>query len=532
MKTSVRNNVAAIYVRVSTQKDSQKDSPEHQKMLCEEKARLDGLDVQFVYEDRESGTNIVDREEIKNLIEDAKSGYYQTIIFASLSRFSRDTLDALAVKRMLVNALGIRLVSIEEGYDSKEKDDELVFTIISTVNQKLSEQISLSSRRGLRMSARKGNFTGSTAPFGYKKTQEGEKKTLIPDEAKAYIVRLIFDMYTKQAMGEKAIVNYLNQEQIPSPKGGVWGITTVQRILQNEAYIGNNVFSKYEIKKVYDDLTNMNNRRKKQVQREKESWERCEEPSWDPIVDPETFKLSQEIRLQRGGGQRGGVRNRINVFAGMIYCSHCGSSLVSSKSKNGKNKKDGREYRYLICSARRRQGEAGCINNLWIPYEEFKESVLEEIAGTLKQLVNVDSLSNQQREIPKVKEVDMEKERKKWEKLIDTNRKLLFELRKDKKLGQIDEDQYEFEKKLLDEEIAEAQSNLSKVKEKEVKKADNSQLQERIKQALEELVNLSFDNIDELRFTIGKLIDKLVVSVHGEVEIYTQWGTKIEPTGT
>lgn len=43
MTTEVKD-VAAIYIRVSTQKESQKESPEHQKMLCEEKCRLEGFD--------------------------------------------------------------------------------------------------------------------------------------------------------------------------------------------------------------------------------------------------------------------------------------------------------------------------------------------------------------------------------------------------------------------------------------------------------------------------------------------------------
>ncbi|MFD2880423.1 recombinase family protein [Paenibacillus rhizoplanae] len=83
-----------------------------------------------------------------------------------LSHFSRDTLDSLNLK---VDALGIRLISIEEDFDSLKDNDELKFQIISAVNQKLSEQFSLSSKRGIRQSALKGNFTGSVAPFGYRK---------------------------------------------------------------------------------------------------------------------------------------------------------------------------------------------------------------------------------------------------------------------------------------------------------------------------------------------------------------------------
>lgn len=162
------------------------------------------------------------------------------------------------------------MISIEEGFDSLKDNDELKFQIISAVNQKLSEQISLSSKRGIRQSALKGNFTGSVAPFGYRKILNGDKKTLVPDENDSYIVELIYHLYVSRKMGEKAIVKYLNEEmEIPSPKGGVWGITTIQRILTNEVYTGQNVFGKYEVKKVYNDINNMSDRSRKQVQRDK-----------------------------------------------------------------------------------------------------------------------------------------------------------------------------------------------------------------------------------------------------------------------
>lgn len=146
----IEKNRTAIYVRVSTTKLSQKDSPEHQVGVCRERAKQENLVVQehLIYEDRDTGTTITDRPAIQRLIKDAQNGAFDIVIFASLSRFARDTGDALNLKRKLVDALGIRLISIDEGYDSKKDLDELKFTIISAVNQKLSEQISYSSRRG------------------------------------------------------------------------------------------------------------------------------------------------------------------------------------------------------------------------------------------------------------------------------------------------------------------------------------------------------------------------------------------------
>ena len=514
----------AIYVRVSTMKDSQKDSPEHQLGICEEKANTLDLLVKNIYEDRDTGTSIVARNEIQRLIADAKQGKIRNIIFASLSRFSRDTLDSLNLKRVLVDALGIRLISIEEGYDSAKDNDELKFQIISAVNQKLSEQISLSSKRGIRQSALKGNFTGSITPYGYKKVMIGNRKTLTPDDETKSVVQMIFTLYTTDKLGVKAIVNYLNEKEIPSHKDGVWGISSVQRILMNEVYTGNNVFSKYEIKKIYNDINNMADRSKKQVQRDKETWERSAFKTHEPIIADEIFQRAQEIRIQRSGGTRGGIRNRVNLFAGMISCAHCGSAMVMIKSKGSKSRRENREYRYLICSARRRQGEKGCVNNFSLPYDHLRHVILKEISQKLKIAIPVETnVNNVVHRITKnnIAEEANGKERKRLEKAIDTNRNLLFQLRKQKMLEDLDEQQYSYEKEMYEREIGSMQQRLVHIKDADEETLNLHVISEEIRTAIHELVELRFEHQDPLRLILTRLIKQISVNVAGEVEIHT-----------
>ncbi|WP_043934196.1 recombinase family protein [Bacillus sp. EB01] len=522
----IRNNIAAIYVRVSTLKTSQKDSPEHQKSLCIQKAMDAGLEVrpEYIYEDRSTGTSIVGREEIKQLLEDAGNGYFSTIIFASLSRFSRDSLDAISLKRKLVNGLGLRLISIEDIYDSGESDNEMIFTIISAVNQKLSEQISIASKRGIRESALQGNFTGSIAPYGYKKVLIDGKKTLEVMEYEASIVRKIYDLYVYNNMGEKSVVNYLNDEGIPSPKGGVWGLTTVQRILQNEAYKGLHAFGKYKVKK-YQDMDDMHNRINKLVQVEKDSWHHSEKSNWEAIIDEELFDKAQEIRLMRGGGKRGGVRNvKVNPFSGIIKCAHCGKNFVSMKS--GKKRMDGQknEYRYLICSSRRRMGVKGCPNGYWIPLEKLTKALLHELKSSLSTLINVDEVSSNIKVENDSGILDNEKQIKQNQRLLDRNRKLLFELRNDFKLGEVDKEQFVFEKEQLDLKIKELQNRLKNLSEVNTQEVNEKVIKQKIKEALEKLVKLEFSEVDELQLVLKQIVEVINVNKEGEVEIRTPLG--------
>lgn len=535
MKEKDIKNRTAIYVRVSTNKESQKDSPEHQEAVCREKARQLNLNVleDYIYEDRDTGTNIMGRPAILQLIRDVKQNKFDVVIFASMSRFSRDALDSISLKRALVNTLGIRLISLDEGYDSFIHDDELKFQIISAVNQKLSEQISFSSRRGIRQSALKGNFIGSIAPYGYKKVTIKDKnkdlKTLAIIEEHAEIVRLIFQLYTAHKMGEKQIVNYLNEEKkVPSPKNGLWGITTIQRILQNEAYTGVNVFGKYETKTVYNDVQDLSNRSKRLVQRDESLWERSHNPiTHDPIISKEVFDLAQEIRLQRGGGKRGGIRNNKNLFAGLIYCAQCGTAMVSMKSKSRSTNKSGKEYRYLICSRRRRLGDAGCNNNFWLPYHPFKQDLLSSISDQIGDISSVETLFAKYKDLIQIDKKDSEKQIAQLEKSIEINRHLLFELRKEKMEGTIDDKQYEYERKKYELAISQSEHKLNELRRDLDKKNDLQELYDDIKDSLDDLLTLNFDDteeFDELKLIIRKLINNITVDRNGNISVRTTFG--------
>jgi len=520
-----KNNVTASYVRVSTTKESQKDSPEHQKMDCEERALKEGLEIVYTYEDRSSGTNIVNREDIQKMLKDATDGLFNTIIFSSISRFSRDQLDALTLKRMLVDALGIRIIAIDENYDSLVDKDELKFTLYTLIAQQQAEQISLSTRRGKRMAGERGNFTGAIAPYGYDKyINEKGLKSLKPND-KAQYVKLIFDLYVNGSMGEKNITSYLNEQGIPSPKGGLWGITTIQSILKNEAYTGRNVYNKYEVKKAYDDPSNVNDRKKRQYQRDKEKWLRNEEKNWEGIIDDKIFTKATEIRQERGGGKRGGVRNKVNLFAGFIKCGHCGSSMVCLKSKNGRNLKDGRVYRHLVCSRRRRLGELGCDNNLWLPYFDFRDAIIEEVSINLRNQIDIEQVLEESKD-HKVSfpTHDINKERTTLEKQLDINRKLLFELRKQKMMEEIDEEQYQYEKGMYEAEIKKINTSLTQVEKKETQHSNEELLHEEVRKALEELANLSYDNFDEMHLVLKKIMEKIVIFSDGNVEVFTPLG--------
>ena len=95
--------------------------------------------------------------------------------------------------------------------------------------------------RGMRDSASRGFWVFSYAPFGYNRVmvQDGPKKrpTLELDPDASRIVKRIFDM-AEAGNGMVHITKTLNDEGVASPRGKLWGKTSVHAILINEAYTG------------------------------------------------------------------------------------------------------------------------------------------------------------------------------------------------------------------------------------------------------------------------------------------------------
>lgn len=508
------------YVRVSTLKESQKDSPEHQESVIREHAAREGTNIEKVYQDRDTATNIVGRKDVQQMIEDAKRGEVKSIWFVSLSRFARDTLDALSLKRILVNALGIRVVSIEDGYDSAVKDDELLFGIRSVVNQNASIDISVSSRRGIEKSAAKGNYIGTRAPYGYKKVEKDGRKTLeiVPEQAE--VVKMIFNLYN-EGLGVKAITRYLNGENeqgimYPAAKGGLWGLTSVNGILKNENYTGYNVYGKTSNIIVYDDLNDLMNRKRKQVRNAASKYKKTEFQTHEAIISKEEFEKAKEMRQLRGDGKQGGARRFINVFAKLIFCKECGAAMVTMRTNKRKI------YRYLMCSRRRRIGVAGCINGKWWHYESIRDDLITEILVRIKR-----KILRLEREGLKQLEThgsiyDYTKEIKKLERTIKDNRRLLFELRKQYMLGEMKQDQYEFEKDMYDTEIDECQKRLNEIQVKKRRVVDTERLINDARQSLISLTELkNYEDTDKTRMLLMKIVKRIDVTKDGEIVIQT-----------
>ena len=308
----------AAYCRVSTDKQEQAESLRHQKEFFTEFARRNGHELVGLYADEGiSGTSLKKREAFKRLLADAEAGLFRLVVVKDISRFARNTVDALQSVRKL-KALGISTVFLTANMDSMG-DGEFLLTLFSAMAQEESHNLSKRVKWGKKINAEKGRVPPRV--FGYDKL---DNFTLAPNDGEARTVRKIFSLYVEGGLGCRTISMELNRAGDRTKMGGEWNARGVRRILGNPLYCGKLVNHKYEIE---DFLTG------KQVSIPQEEQFVHYRPEW-AIVSPETFQRAQEIMAQRrvkydsGEPFCGGRYSGKHLFSTLIKCEHCGRSFT------------------------------------------------------------------------------------------------------------------------------------------------------------------------------------------------------------
>ncbi|MCO7124767.1 recombinase family protein [Sporolactobacillus shoreicorticis] len=359
-----------VYGRVSTEKDEQVSSLENQIDICHnwlDQHHFEWNESSILLDDGISGTTILARKAMRLILEKARKREIRMVLFKSISRLARDLKDALEIKEVLISAR-VRVITIEEGYDSlTEGKNDMKFEMFSMFAAQYPKSISVSTSAAFAAKIRRGEYRGGKTAFGYKI----ENKKLAVNEEEAKVVRMIFDLYNHHGLGQKNIMYRLNKElaegTIVGPRfKDKWQLTTVQRILKNPTYCGVVVSNRYEMVKI--------NGRKKQIQNPPEKWHIYYDQHPKIIPTKEWQKANSKTYKQS--------KKKItpwNELRGLAVCSECGSNMVIETSYYNRKKGGRTVWSYLRCSAYRRAGKYGCVKHDPIPYNDFRNFIIERL---------------------------------------------------------------------------------------------------------------------------------------------------------
>src|SRR5260221_5046929 len=227
----------AAYLRVST--DEQKDSGlgiDNQTTRCNAQATVKGWSEPTVYADEGiSGTkDATKRPALQRLLQDAHAGKVDAVIILSLDRLGRKTRLVLDLVEELT-ACGVVLVSCKESLDTDSATGKFVLSLFASLAQLERDLIAERTKAALGEKSKRDGEAGGRLPHGYLRTDAG----LLVDAEAARTVRYIFGC-KRRGDSMRSIAEKLNQQGIPSPRGGSkWFHTSIKEILDNRsAYVG------------------------------------------------------------------------------------------------------------------------------------------------------------------------------------------------------------------------------------------------------------------------------------------------------
>ena len=322
------------------------------------------------FDDGVSGTGFEKRTEFQKMLADAQAGKFECLFVKDFSRFGRDYLEVGNYMEFVFPVMGIRFISVNDGYDSKQQNGmtggmDVAFR--NLIYQMYSRDLSRKVKSARKNRNEQGEYTASFTAFGYRKNPS-DKHKLVVDEPAAEVVREIFAL----AVGGKnaaEIARILNERKTPTrlqrqwerginykPKHNtgdyLWENTEVLAIIRNPIYKGTLIQNRYETVGLGDN--------KKIVKREKSEWSVVEDMV-PAIISREVFDRVNSLIFKNTGSKK--KTKSVNLF----HCPYCGRKLRKTQHKP--------KY---VCSVRNTNPGLPCAG-IFMEKEEAEQMVLETV---------------------------------------------------------------------------------------------------------------------------------------------------------
>ncbi|OFQ83141.1 recombinase family protein [Streptococcus sp. HMSC061E03] len=231
-------NKVALYVRVSTTSQLEEGySIEEQKAKLESYCGIKDWHVYKVYTDGGFSGSTTERPALEQLIKDAQSKLFDTVLVYKLDRLSRSQKDTLYLIEDIFLKNNIEFVSLLENFDTSTPFGRAVIGLLSVFAQLEREQIKERMQLGKLGRAKSGkSMMWAKTSYGYNYDKETGSMTV--NEYEALAVKEIYSSYLA-GMSITKLRDKINEEY---PKQPAWSYRTIRGILANPVYCGLNQY--------------------------------------------------------------------------------------------------------------------------------------------------------------------------------------------------------------------------------------------------------------------------------------------------
>lgn len=385
--------ITALYCRLSRDDGTQDDSSsiQTQKAMLNKYASDHGYrNTRFFVDDGYSGTNF-NRPAFQEMISEVEANRVERVITKDLSRLGRNYLETGSYIEVFFPNHHVQYIAINDGVDSTSYQSMDITPFKNILNELYAADVSKKVRSAMKTRAENGQFTGSSAPYGYRK-DPADHNHLVIDERYAPVVRRIFQ-WAQEGAGIPTIRNRLREEKIPRPsavstmnysrfevteeKAWEWSNNSVRNILRNPTYVGHLVANRRPTvslksnKRGYapfnDSITAFN--------------------THEGIVTQEQFDLVQTLITSRNKENRGNQNadQFPNIFAGLLKCEDCGHAMTMTRAHRTQREEPIDCYIFM-CNQYKLEGKTACTQHK-IEARDLYDAVLADIQSHARRTV-------------------------------------------------------------------------------------------------------------------------------------------------
>lgn len=391
----------AVYIRISMEDGDMQEGKTESGSITNQRALLQkyilgkeefrGAPVQEFFDDGYTGRNF-DRPGFQRMLEQCRMGKIGCIVVKDLSRLGRNYVEVGNLLEQVFPFLGIRVVSVNDGYDSDAFSGQtggLDVAFKNLVYNLYSKDLSNKVKSAVNTRMKRGEYIGPFGIFGYQKDPEDVHKLVIDEEA-AGIVRRIFRM-VGDGMPRKEVVRVLNEENVPTAavykqrkgctrdwfpdgKKGGWNTSMVAKIIRDERYAGHMVGHR----NVYESFDS-----KRQVAVDRSEWIVVRN-THEGIVTQEEFDRANANMRSVVPGKKKNPANKGNFS--VIVCPHCGLALRPGKNADS----------FMYCPTGRMHRDSPC-GSVRIRRNVAERALMELVRKQAELLVSAEQALKEKR---------------------------------------------------------------------------------------------------------------------------------------
>lgn len=378
------NTHAAIYARVSSERQAQEGTIDSQMQALRERVREDGftLDEAMCFmDDGYSGSTLV-RPALERLRDQAAAGTVDRLYVHSPDRLAR----RYAYQALLVEELqqcGVELMFLNRPL-GRGPEDDLLLQVQGIVAEYERAKILERSRRGRLHAARRGSVSVlSHAPYGYRyvsKVLAGGEARFEVNLPEAQVVQDVFRWVISERLSISQVARRLGSQGIVSPSGRPnWDRSTIWGMLRNPAYKGTAGFGK---RRIGTRLPRSRPQRNGSEQpRRPVSWCRTAPDQWTgipvpAIIEETLFEAVQEQLRENKQRHRLAKQNAKYLLQGLVVCQSCGYAMCGRRYQ-------GRLYYRCVGNVVHRMSNRRVCQSQSLRGEKLEAAVWADVASLL-----------------------------------------------------------------------------------------------------------------------------------------------------